>query len=74
MLLINLQVDSQRQLVIELFIQLIEQLTAHIDNFIQRIKHVTASLFLTVRHQFVDEVIALEQLIALLVDLKLLQP
>ena len=72
--MVNLQVDRQRQLVAELFIQLIQQFAAHVHDLVQRVDHLRPGLFLALGHQMIDVILALEQIVALLIDIELRQP
>ncbi|MNB99598.1 hypothetical protein D3C75_468870 [compost metagenome] len=71
LLLVDLQVDGHHQLVAELFVQLIQQLTTHIHHLQQRLVDFIIHIAGVPFFYFGDKGIALEHLVALLVDLKL---
>ncbi len=73
LLLVDLQVNGHHQLITQLFIQLIEQLAAHVYHLQQRIVDFSVDVAAVPLFHFGDEGIALEQGIALLVNLELFE-
>ncbi|MNS60424.1 hypothetical protein D3C72_934210 [compost metagenome] len=68
-----MQVNRHHQLIAQLFVELIEQLTAHIHHLEQRIVNFVIHFAGMTVFDFGDKHIALEKRIALLVDFKLFQ-
>ena len=73
LLLVDLQVNGHHQLITQLFVHLVQQLAAHIHHLQQRVVDLSIDLAFVPLFQLRHKGIALEQGVALLVDLKLLQ-
>ena len=68
-----MQVDGHHQLATQLLVDQVEHLAARINNLQQRVVHFAVDFAAVPLFQLRNEIVALEQGITLLVDLKLLK-